>query len=183
MHESQPFQKIFTLKSVQVISPIFSFPAKMLSSLSRNDNIFARNENIRKICKRTITRMDFRRCSILFQFTKGKGRYIRDTYLWRIDLNVFNYSNQFAKTTNLDGSVEMQGSISGFNWLKQTKNNNRIQKSLNRTFCQLQNNNYRVTRLLQQNQCLDLFLWTKRPKIICSAYKEAHQIALDLQKL
>ena len=104
-----------------------------------------------------------------------------DTYLWRIGLNVFNYWNQFAKTTNLDGSVEIQGSILGFSWLKQTKNNDRIQKSLNRTFCQLQNNNYRVTRLLQQNQCLDLFLWTKWPKIICSAYKEAHQIVLDLK--
>ena len=48
------------LKPVQVIVclhifPIFSFLAKMLSSLSRNDNIFARNENIGKICKRTIT--------------------------------------------------------------------------------------------------------------------------------
>ena len=65
--------------------------------------------------------------------------------------------------------------------LKQTKNNHRIQKSLNRTFCQLQNNNYRVTRLLQQNQFLDLFLWTKLPKIIGSTYKEAHQIVLDLK--
>ena len=124
----------------------FSFLAKMLSFLCRKDNIFARNENIGKICKRTITWTDFRRCSILFQFTKGKGRYIRDTYLWRIDLNVFNYWNQFAKTTNLDGSVEIQGSISGFDWLKQTKNNDRIQKSLNRTFCQLQNNNCRLTK-------------------------------------
>ena len=48
------------VKSVQVmvclhIFPIFSFLAKMLSSLSRYDNIFARNENIGKIYKRTIT--------------------------------------------------------------------------------------------------------------------------------
>ena len=46
-------------KSVQVIVclhifPIFSFLAKMLSSLIRNDNIFARNESIGKIYKRTI---------------------------------------------------------------------------------------------------------------------------------
>ena len=41
------------------IFQIFSFLAKMLSSLSRNDNIFARNENIGKICKRTITWTDF----------------------------------------------------------------------------------------------------------------------------
>ena len=37
------------------IFPIFSFLAKMLSSLSRNDNVFARNENIGKICKLTVT--------------------------------------------------------------------------------------------------------------------------------
>ena len=41
------------------IFPIFSFLAKMLSSLFRNDNTFPRNENIGKICKRTITWMDF----------------------------------------------------------------------------------------------------------------------------
>ena len=42
-----------SIESVQVlvrlhIFPIFSFLEKMLSSLSRNDNIFARNENIGK---------------------------------------------------------------------------------------------------------------------------------------
>ena len=52
------------LKSVEVmvrlhIFPIFSFLAKMLSFLLRDDNIFARNENIRKICKQTITWTDF----------------------------------------------------------------------------------------------------------------------------
>ena len=35
--------------------PIFSFLSKMLSILCRKDYIFARDENIRKICKRTIT--------------------------------------------------------------------------------------------------------------------------------
>ena len=53
-----------SLKSSQVmvrlhIFPVFSFLSKMLSSLSRNDNIFARNENIGKICMRTITWTDF----------------------------------------------------------------------------------------------------------------------------
>ena len=66
---SNPLWIIFTLKnllkSVQVmvrlhIFPIFSFLAKMLSLLSRNDNIFARNENIWKICKWTTTWTDFR---------------------------------------------------------------------------------------------------------------------------
>ena len=52
------------LKSVQFmvrlhIFPILSFLAKMLSLLLRVDNIFARNENIGKICKRTITWTDF----------------------------------------------------------------------------------------------------------------------------
>ena len=42
------------------IFPVFSFLAKILSSNSRNDNIFARNENIGKICKRTTTWTDFR---------------------------------------------------------------------------------------------------------------------------
>ena len=41
------------------IFPIFLFLAKMLSFLCRKDNIFARNENIGKICKRTITWTDF----------------------------------------------------------------------------------------------------------------------------
>ena len=44
------------VKSIQVkvrlhIFLIFSYLAKMFPSLSRNDNIFARNESIRKICK------------------------------------------------------------------------------------------------------------------------------------
>ena len=48
------------LKSVQVmvhlhIFPIFSFLTHMLSSLSINDNVFAKNENIGKTWKRTIT--------------------------------------------------------------------------------------------------------------------------------
>ena len=52
------------IKSVQVIIRlhiflIFSFLEKMLSFLSRYDNIFARNETIGKKCKRTITWMDF----------------------------------------------------------------------------------------------------------------------------
>ena len=55
---------VLLLKSVQVmvrlhIFPIFSFLAKMLSFLLRDDNIFARNENIGKICKQTITWTDF----------------------------------------------------------------------------------------------------------------------------
>ena len=37
------------------ILPIFSFLAKMLSFLCKQDNIFARNENIGKTCKQTIT--------------------------------------------------------------------------------------------------------------------------------
>ena len=58
------FFLITLLKYVQVIGrlhifPIFSFLTKMLSSLSRNDNIFATNENIGKICKRTTTWTDF----------------------------------------------------------------------------------------------------------------------------
>ena len=49
-----------SLKYVQVmvrwhIFRIFSFLAKMLSFLLRDDNIFERNENMGKICKRTIT--------------------------------------------------------------------------------------------------------------------------------
>ena len=40
--------------------PMFSFLAKILSFLLRNDNIFARNLNIGKICKRTITWTDFK---------------------------------------------------------------------------------------------------------------------------
>ena len=52
------------LKSVQVIVRlhiflIFSFLANFLSFLLRDDNIFARNENIVKICKRTIIWTDF----------------------------------------------------------------------------------------------------------------------------
>ena len=66
------FDKIldqFFLKSVQVIVclhifSIFSFLAKMLSSLSRYVNIFSRNENIGKMCKRTITWTDFS-CKII----------------------------------------------------------------------------------------------------------------------
>ena len=42
------------------IVPIFSFLAKMLSFQLRDDSIFARNENIGKICKRTITWTYFR---------------------------------------------------------------------------------------------------------------------------
>ena len=38
---------------------IFSILGKMLSYLLRDDNIFARNENIGKICKQTITWTDF----------------------------------------------------------------------------------------------------------------------------
>ena len=37
------------------IFPIFSFLAKMLSFLCKQDNNFSRNENIGKTCKRTIT--------------------------------------------------------------------------------------------------------------------------------
>ena len=53
------FGGCYSLKSNQVmvplhIFPIFSFLAKMLSFLLRDDNIFAWNENIGKICKRTI---------------------------------------------------------------------------------------------------------------------------------
>ena len=48
------------VKSVEImvrlhIFSIFSFLAKMLSFLLRDDNIFARNENTGKICKQTIT--------------------------------------------------------------------------------------------------------------------------------
>ena len=62
-----------SLKSVQVmvclhIFPIFSFLAKTLSFPSSNNNIFARNENIGKICKRTITWTDFSVMSILANF-------------------------------------------------------------------------------------------------------------------
>ena len=49
------------VKSVQVmvrlhIFPIFSFLEKMLSSLSRNDNIFARNESGPKL-KQTLSKI------------------------------------------------------------------------------------------------------------------------------
>jgi len=37
------------------IFPKFLFLVEVLSFLQRKDNIFARNENIRKICKQTIT--------------------------------------------------------------------------------------------------------------------------------
>ena len=43
---------LVSLKSVQVMVCLHIFPC-------RKDNIFARNENIGKICKRTITWMDF----------------------------------------------------------------------------------------------------------------------------
>ena len=63
VHQSifyKSYNELSLLKYVQVIVrlnifTIFSFLAKMLSFLLRDDNIFARNENIRKICKRTIT--------------------------------------------------------------------------------------------------------------------------------
>ena len=77
------------LKSVQVIVclhifTIFSFLAKMLSSLSRNDKNFARNENIRKICKRTITWTDFnlfiKKCLWTIRWLIGLWKNI---HLWR----------------------------------------------------------------------------------------------------
>ena len=49
----------FKLWSACILFLILSFLAKMLSSLSRNDNIFARNETMGKICKRTITWTNF----------------------------------------------------------------------------------------------------------------------------
>ena len=50
----------FKLKSVQVmVRNIFISGKNMVSFLLRDDNIFARNENIGKICKPTITWLDF----------------------------------------------------------------------------------------------------------------------------
>ena len=55
------FEIYWPYKFVQVIDflPIFLFLAKMLSFLLRDDNILARNANIRKIYMQTITWTDF----------------------------------------------------------------------------------------------------------------------------
>ena len=69
-------KKLQLLKSVQVmvrlhILMMISFLAKMLLSfLLRDDNFLARNESIGKICKRTITWMDFSSLKTLMMQSK-----------------------------------------------------------------------------------------------------------------
>ena len=90
------------------IFPIISFLAKFLSSLSRNDNIFARHENIGKICKWTITWMDLRVCfkigdSPFYIFLINRfgdfwpplGLLSNTTYLWKAPDSYFAWSCLF----------------------------------------------------------------------------------------
>ena len=58
------------------IFPIFLFLAKMLSFLHSKDNIFARNENIGKICKRTITWTDFSYVIMSYLYVKKQATYL-----------------------------------------------------------------------------------------------------------
>ena len=78
------------LMSVQVmirlhVFPIFSFLAKILSFLLRDDNIFARNENIEKICKRTITWTDFSPLLVFSIQGKTWSSFLSALLNWRRD--------------------------------------------------------------------------------------------------